>query len=93
MLEKMSIGNLTNRLEFESNNEIGKMAQSVDQLIASMKNKVQVAEEIAKGNLDVRIDLASDKDMLGTTFQTMLMAMTNKVDVANSIAKGDLDVR
>jgi methyl-accepting chemotaxis protein len=65
-------------------------------MVISLQDKSKVAQEIAEGNLNVKVPLASDRDTLGKALQTMvnnLNEVLGEVDVAGgSIAAGSSQV-
>ncbi len=52
--------------------EIGILARSFAQMLQSLKDKVEVAKQISEGNLKVTAKPASEKDVLGVAFATMV---------------------
>ncbi len=65
-------GDFTQRLNFDRRDEIGKLASALDGMADSLLANAQAAEEIAAGNLDVDVRLASEKDVLGHALKTMV---------------------
>ncbi|MCD6397461.1 MAG: methyl-accepting chemotaxis protein, partial [Spirochaetaceae bacterium] len=56
--------------------ELGTLSGSFDTMIESLQYKGNMVEEVAKGNLTIEVELASDKDILGTS----LVQMTNSLN-------------
>lgn len=54
-----------NLLKINTNDEIGDMANAVDNLIQNLERTIDFANQIGKGNLDTQFDLLSDEDSLG----------------------------
>ena len=71
MLEALREGRLDLRLNIDSQDEIGRMARAMDSFVDSLRQKVQLAENIASGDLAVRVELASDQDTLGSAMNQM----------------------
>lgn len=65
-------GDFTQRLNLDRRDEIGKLASALDGMADSLLANAQAAEEIAAGNLDVDVRLASEKDVLGRALKTMV---------------------
>lgn len=63
--EGLSVGDIEQDIEIQQKDEIGILAESFRAMIAAQKEKAQVAEQIAKGNLSVDIEVMSSKDLLG----------------------------
>ena len=71
MLEALREGRLDLRLNIETPDEIGRMARAMDSFVDSLRQKVQLAENIASGDLAVQVELASDQDTLGSAMNQM----------------------
>ncbi len=70
-------GNFSARLNMNRGDEIGTLAAALDSMAENLAKKAKLAEEIAGGNLDVEVQLASDKDQLGLALQTMVMNLND----------------
>ncbi|MDH4034516.1 MAG: HAMP domain-containing protein, partial [candidate division Zixibacteria bacterium] len=68
----VSTGDLEQRLDIRSQDELGALAGSFGELIEYMKSLASAAEKIAHNDLTVSIEPRSDKDILGMSFRTML---------------------
>ncbi|MCK5543911.1 MAG: GAF domain-containing protein, partial [Desulfobulbaceae bacterium] len=82
-------GDLSHRKIAVPANEIGNMAGSLTAVVDSFKDIVKKADEIAKGNFRININLRSDNDELGIALQTMAGTLQDVVNQANAIAQGD----
>jgi len=71
MIQCLRAGDFSRRLKMIRSDEIGHLAEALDSMSDSLKANADVAEEIANGNLDVRVTLASDNDQLGLALQKM----------------------
>jgi methyl-accepting chemotaxis protein len=91
-LDAVSQGDLSMKLEEDSQDEIGMMIQSLNQLIESEKEMAGVAESVAEGDLDVQTKPRSEKDMLGVAFSYMVENLRQMADAAVLISDGDLGV-
>lgn len=95
--DEVALGNLDKRITVNQKDEIGDLANSFRQLLAGLRNKADAAVEIAKGNLGVEIDVASDKDKLGRSMvqmrETILALIEATQDLINSVNRGDLKAR
>ncbi len=72
MAEEIAKGDFSMRLNMERGDEIGVLAHSLDSMAESLAQNAAVAEQIADGNLNVEVKLASEKDQLGTALQKMV---------------------
>lgn len=69
--EKMAEGDLAQEFCLSSKDEVGQLAMTLDAMAKSLKANADVAEEIANGNLDVTVKLASEHDQFGLALQKM----------------------
>ncbi len=69
--KEMQLGNCHVQLTHESKDEVGLLADAFRRMAKTQLARVKVAEAIASGNLDVPVELASDKDALGKALRTM----------------------
>ena len=90
-------GDLTKDVEYHSGDEIGFLADSFREMIINLKEKANVAEEIAEGNLSSNIIIASDKDILGKSMIKMkenIISLVNETGMLTDAAvAGKLDTR
>ncbi|MFQ5753177.1 MAG: methyl-accepting chemotaxis protein, partial [bacterium] len=96
-IKELSTGDLNGSLCNTCNDEIGEAAKSLQKLQDSLRDKTNVAEQIAKGNLAVDVKLASQDDTLGKAMITMkknLNVMKKDIDATIKAMKaGDIDAR
>ncbi|WP_321369492.1 methyl-accepting chemotaxis protein [uncultured Desulfuromusa sp.] len=71
VIQYLRAGDFSKRLQMARSDEIGHLAEALDSMSDSLKANADVAEEIADGNLDVHVTLASDTDQLGLSLQKM----------------------
>jgi methyl-accepting chemotaxis protein len=76
-------GDLSTRLHITGREEIGTMAQALDQAADSLEAKAGLAEAIAEGDLSGQVTLASDKDTLGRALQTMTANLNSILSQVN----------
>ncbi|MCJ8344028.1 methyl-accepting chemotaxis protein [bacterium] len=103
MLNRITQGDLSGRVEKQSNDEIGKMSDQLNVMLDSLQVKAEIADAIASGDLTLDVELASDKDQLAQSFQIMMenlndvlsqaVNLSNKVEnQASSIAQATTDI-
>jgi len=68
---EMQLGNYCVQLTHESKDEVGLLAEAFRQMAKTQSERVKVAETIASGNLEVPVELVSDKDTLGKALDKM----------------------
>ena len=95
--EKISRGDLSQDVELDRKDEIGKLSGAFQQMIVSQREKTRVAEEISRGNLAVEFSVSSDRDTLGlamTDMCTNLRMMSSDINkMIDSAMVGRLDDR
>ena len=69
--KEMQLGNCHVQLAHESKDEVGLLAEAFRRMAKTQLARVKVAEAIASGNLDVPVELVSDKDTLGKALHKM----------------------
>jgi methyl-accepting chemotaxis protein len=76
MAKEVALGNVDLKIDYESKDEIGELAASFRDLLATQKEKAIAAESISRGDTDVIISLRSDRDILSHSI--LKVAETNK---------------
>ncbi|MBE0501442.1 MAG: cache domain-containing protein, partial [Desulfuromonadales bacterium] len=71
LADALAQGDMSGEIEARSQDEVGKLLLSMQKMVASLRGVAAVAEQIASGNLDVKIEPRSDKDELLLSLQTM----------------------
>ncbi len=71
LAETIRLGDLSERLETDLQDEVGQLSKALNAMADGLEQKAQLAGEIAGGDLTVDIQLASDKDQLGKALQDM----------------------
>lgn len=81
MVKILSKGEISadNRIQSQSQDEIGDLSRELDQMADTLANKVQLAEQIAGGDLDAKVSLASADDVLGKSLQKMLVMLSRVI--------------
>jgi diguanylate cyclase (GGDEF)-like protein len=72
-------GDIDQRVEVRSNDELGEMAKDFDSMIGYLRSTVGVAETIAQGNLDVQVTPRSKRDALGNALVAMTASLRRLV--------------
>ena len=71
----LAAGDINQTIDIHSKDEIGELADSFRAVIDAQKEKAGVAQEIASGNLDVEVNVASEQDVLGKAMRDMRDAL------------------
>ncbi len=89
--ERLAEGEVDVKVDINSNDEVGRLAHSFEDLIAYLREKASAAEAIAGGDLTVEVTPRSDKDLLGTAFQKLVGDLRTIVGQVSSTANGVTD--
>jgi PAS domain S-box-containing protein len=92
-LEHFSLGDLAIELVAERDDEIAKVIHSLNNVVGNLRTLVQTAERIAEGDLEVKIKILSEKDLLGKSLTSMVANLKTMAGIAEQIAEGDLRVK
>ncbi len=79
VIKQVATGNLTQSVDVSSNDEIGDLSASTNQMVLSMRDRAQLANHIAEGNLTVDVKVLSKEDELGTAIGKMVGSLRNVV--------------
>lgn len=77
--EKMSRGILMDDIKVEGKDETAQLLGAMQKMVKSLKGTVEVAEMMAGGDLNVRVNLLSDQDVLGLSLNSMIEKLNNVV--------------
>ncbi|MRS05527.1 methyl-accepting chemotaxis protein, partial [bacterium] len=81
-------GDLSQRSTTRYQDEVGLMSDSFNQLIGSLNDMADLAEEISAGNLSVEVEPKSANDDLGNAFKKMIQSLRQTVsNVATNAAE------
>lgn len=72
-------GNLGQRLDIHSNDELGQLAEALDQMAEKLEAKTKLANDIADGDLRTEVTLSSEDDLFGKSLQKMLASIGSVV--------------
>jgi methyl-accepting chemotaxis protein len=94
---QLAAGDVNVSLHVKGRDETATLMDAFNRMAGNIKGQVWVAECIAKGNLDVSIDVRSEKDVLGMKLVEMQNAIKALVDDANGLSEaavaGNLSTR
>jgi methyl-accepting chemotaxis protein len=94
--DSLAEGDIDQKINHQSSDEIGDLADAFRNLIESLISKAEAAEEISKGNLQADLTIASDADRLGKSMIVMREQISNLIEKMNHMStehdKGDIDV-
>lgn len=70
--QKIALGDLSDTINYQSKDEVGVLSEAINKMTDSLKVKAEEATQIAKGNLQIQVSIASDRDAMGKAFQAMV---------------------
>jgi len=88
----VSVGDLDQRVEIKSNDEIKDLVDTVNVMTENLRASAAVVDQVAYGDLSAKPSVLSDKDVLGQAMQRMVEGLSASATVAEKIAGGDLTV-
>jgi methyl-accepting chemotaxis protein len=99
-LEEVALGNLeieVPEIFLERRDEIGKLAHTIQGLVADQREKATAVNRFAQGDLNAELNIKSEKDILNRGFNQMAEILRQVIEdinlLAGSAIEGDLAVR
>ncbi|MDA0166877.1 methyl-accepting chemotaxis protein [Solirubrobacter ginsenosidimutans] len=86
--ERLADGDVSVSVDVHSNDEVGRLAHSFGRTIDYLREKATAAESVADGDLTVQVVPRSDKDLLGTAFQRLVVDLRTIVGQVSTTAGG-----
>jgi len=91
LVKQVAAGDLSHTVEAASDDELGMMLREMNGMVQNLKAAANVATKIAAGDLTVRPNVLSDRDVLGQALTAMLSALQGTVSQVASAASKVLD--
>lgn len=92
ILKEVAKGDLTRSIEVGSRDEIGQLAESSSQMIASLKDRAKLANSISEGDLTKDVVVLCPEDELGTALRRMVeklrIVVAEVSTAADNVASG-----
>jgi len=98
MVQELGKGHLSERLNLNRKDEIGVLAQTMDQFADDLKRYVVIGmQRIAKGDIGIETPMMDERDEIGPAIKMMVVNLGNLVKEMNALTQsamqGKLDVR
>ncbi|MDG4474563.1 methyl-accepting chemotaxis protein [Thiovibrio frasassiensis] len=90
--DRIAEGDLTVDIKVDRQDEVSQMLVAMKNMVANLQKTAQMAEQIALGDLDVKVTVLSDKDVLGKSLAKMVENLKLTAANAEMIANGNLMV-
>ena len=89
MIEKLSRGNLSARLNITAKEEIGIMAQSMDKMADNLKEKIGQMQKISKGDLNIDVGNYADDDEISPGLDNIVGVLKDlNIEIGKLIENG-----
>ena len=85
--KEVQTGDLSNRLRLTRSDEIGELADALDDMADSLQQRAELAEAIAEGDLTQEVTLSSQNDVLGRALQTMTERLNEILSQINTASE------
>ncbi|QSX33213.1 HAMP domain-containing protein [Shewanella avicenniae] len=90
------LGDFSKRMQYQSGDEVGQLADALNEMSASLNDRAGLAKRISEGDLTVNVELASSNDQLGQALREMVAHLSQLVrqiqDTSQSIADNSTQV-
>lgn len=96
-IKDFSLGDYSKKVESKYSDEFGEIANGLNQLRDSQIEKIEAANKISRGELDVVINVLSENDELSKSFSVMVANISNLVNetraLTAAVAEGNTKIR
>ncbi|HEY3346998.1 MAG TPA: MCP four helix bundle domain-containing protein [Nitrospirota bacterium] len=93
----IALGDTSLHIDVDRKDEIGELASAINNMADNLRASTAVAEKVAGGDLSVKVNVLSDKDVLGKSLTSMIGTINEVVGEVNGLTKasveGKLDTR
>jgi methyl-accepting chemotaxis protein len=90
--KNISLGDVNQNVEYHSANEIGSLADSFRALVDYIQGVAGALEQVAAGDLSVKLEAKSELDVLTKSYHRTVDAMNGITAAADEIAHGNMTV-
>jgi methyl-accepting chemotaxis protein len=87
---QLAIGDVNVEIDLDSKDELGALAQSFRVVAEVIKDRAEIAQKIAAGDVALTVQPKSEKDLLGKSFVLMVESLRKLVSEAQALAAGAL---
>jgi len=95
--DNISVGDIHQKIDYRSDDEIGSLANSFRRMIDYIKGVAEAADALSRGDLSVNVEAKSDKDVLGKSFKQLIDTLQSLIDETGQFVQwgneGQLDKR
>jgi methyl-accepting chemotaxis protein len=87
---QISTGDLTRQIRIDRRDEFGQISNAMNKMVENLSDHAKNAEKIALGDLNVKVRVLSEKDVLGKSMNSMVETLSGHAQVAEMISNGDV---
>jgi len=96
-LDAMSKGDINQKFDYQGKDEVGRLAVSFKSMLEYIRNVAESANFLAKGNLDKKVEVRSDKDILSKNINSAVDSLQNLIletdKLTHEAKSGNINVR
>jgi methyl-accepting chemotaxis protein len=93
LAKAVAIGDLNQKVEITTNDEIKDLVDTVNAMTANLRATAVIADKVGYGDLSVEPKPLSDKDTLGLALERMVANLRATAALADKVGYGDLSVQ
>lgn len=87
-VSEVAEGNVSSEIKVKGSDEISELGRSMNVMIAVLRDRAELAEAIAQGDLSCRVNVLSARDRLGIALETMVANLAAMIrDIKGSAGK------
>ncbi len=94
--DKLAIGDIDVDCSKHNDDDLGELMDKFSEMADSIKEQAKIAENVAKGNLNIHVEPRSDKDVLGKALKKLIAdnngTLTNIKEASSQITVGSEQV-
>ncbi|MDM8525835.1 methyl-accepting chemotaxis protein [Desulfococcaceae bacterium HSG8] len=92
-MERISKGDIPEEITDDYKGDFNEIKNSINTLVSNLRSAVHVAEKVAKGDMSVKVNILSEKDVLGKSLDRMVSTIKNIITGMNSLTEEALEGR
>ncbi|MBN9660824.1 MAG: MCP four helix bundle domain-containing protein [Acidobacteria bacterium] len=85
--EQLAAGDVDVHIDLDTNDEIGALGRAFRTMAGVIRERAELAQQIAAGNMSVEVTAKSDKDLLGKSFIQVMDTLRRLIAEADSLSK------
>lgn len=90
---EVALGNLSYQIQKKAGKEPVGLLKSVESMILGLRKTCKIADEIGEGNLDIEVELLSEKDELGKALTSMKENLVQVASIVDEVALGNTTIQ